>query len=156
MFFGITIFSRKNLRLLLLFFLQGSRSSSKSSSCGMEESWYITPPPCFVSGPYETKPSSLENLLIEQPGPHYIGYVDTIEKLRLLGEKDEMTSEKCELKTVKKQKNTSFKPTPTKEKENSQTDDKRRMILEVHEQKKMVNTYQSQINSAQKVRFSKW
>lgn len=119
----------------------------------MEESWYITPPPCFVSAPYETKPSSLENLLIEQPGPHFIGYVATIEKLRLLGDdKNHPTSEKCESKMTSKQKK-SAKLTP-KEKENSQTDDKRRMLLEVHEQRKMINTYQSQINSAQKVGLS--
>lgn len=34
----------------------------------MEESWFVTPPPCFVAEPYDTKPSSLENLLIENPG----------------------------------------------------------------------------------------
>lgn len=116
----------------------------------MEESWYITPPPCFVSGPYETKPSSFENLLIEQPGPYYI---DIIEKLRLLGDvKDESSSEKCESKvTNKKEKITNFKTVPIKE--HQQIEDKRRVLLEVHEQKKMINTYQSQINSAQKVRL---
>lgn len=46
-----------------------SRSPSRSSSqCFMEESWFVTPPPCFVAEPYDTKPSSLENLLIENPG----------------------------------------------------------------------------------------
>ncbi|GJQ70956.1 hypothetical protein Trydic_g872 [Trypoxylus dichotomus] len=34
----------------------------------MEESWYITPPPCFTSaGPIIVETSPLENLLIEHP-----------------------------------------------------------------------------------------
>nr|CAH7719835.1 unnamed protein product [Callosobruchus chinensis] len=48
-----------------------TRSSSTSSlpSCtAMEESWFVTPPPCFTSaGPVHVETSPLENLLIEHP-----------------------------------------------------------------------------------------
>ncbi|KAJ8950629.1 hypothetical protein NQ318_010828 [Aromia moschata] len=48
-----------------------TRSSSTSSlPCvsNMEESWFITPPPCFTStGPIIMRTSPLENLLIEHP-----------------------------------------------------------------------------------------
>lgn len=47
-----------------------SRSSSASSlpCLSLEESWYITPPPCFTSaGPVRMETSPLENLLIEHP-----------------------------------------------------------------------------------------
>lgn len=34
----------------------------------MEESWFVTPPPCFTStGPINMETSPLENLLIEHP-----------------------------------------------------------------------------------------
>nr|XP_018899319.1 PREDICTED: LOW QUALITY PROTEIN: tumor protein p53-inducible nuclear protein 2 [Bemisia tabaci] len=49
---------------------QVSRSSSASSlpCLSLEESWYITPPPCFTSaGPAHLETSPLENLLIEHP-----------------------------------------------------------------------------------------
>ncbi|MBN3295336.1 tumor protein p53-inducible nuclear protein 1 [Amia ocellicauda] len=39
-------------------------------SCGLEESWFITPPPCFTAGgraPVLLETSPLENLLIEHP-----------------------------------------------------------------------------------------
>ncbi|XP_047584182.1 tumor protein p53-inducible nuclear protein 1 isoform X2 [Lutra lutra] len=39
-------------------------------SCPMEESWFITPPPCFTAGGLTTlkvETSPLENLLIEHP-----------------------------------------------------------------------------------------
>lgn len=44
-------------------------SSTSSLPCNiMEESWYITPPPCFTSaGPIIVETSPLENLLIEHP-----------------------------------------------------------------------------------------
>ncbi|KAK9730512.1 DOR family [Popillia japonica] len=44
-------------------------SSTSSLPCiNMEESWYITPPPCFASaGPIILETSPLENLLIEHP-----------------------------------------------------------------------------------------
>lgn len=47
-----------------------SRSSSMSSlpCTTMEESWFVTPPPCFTSaGPVHMETSPLENLLIEHP-----------------------------------------------------------------------------------------
>ncbi|XP_017775033.1 PREDICTED: tumor protein p53-inducible nuclear protein 1 isoform X2 [Nicrophorus vespilloides] len=48
-----------------------SRTSSSSSlrcPSSMEESWFLTPPPCFVSaGPVHMETSPLENLLIEHP-----------------------------------------------------------------------------------------
>ncbi|XP_031346218.1 tumor protein p53-inducible nuclear protein 1 [Photinus pyralis] len=47
-----------------------TRSSSASSlRCAtMEDSWFVTPPPCFTSaGPVHMETSPLENLLIEHP-----------------------------------------------------------------------------------------
>lgn len=47
-----------------------TRSSSTSSLpySNMEESWFLTPPPCFTSaGPIYMETSPLENLLIEHP-----------------------------------------------------------------------------------------
>lgn len=47
-----------------------TRSSSTSSlpCTSMEESWFVTPPPCFTSaGPIHMETSPLENLLIEHP-----------------------------------------------------------------------------------------
>ncbi|XP_064420705.1 uncharacterized protein LOC135352573 [Latimeria chalumnae] len=38
--------------------------------CGMEESWFVTPPPCFTAeceGPVKVESSPMENLLIEHP-----------------------------------------------------------------------------------------
>jgi len=40
------------------------------ATCGLEESWFITPPPCFMAGgraPVLLETSPLENLLIEHP-----------------------------------------------------------------------------------------
>ncbi|XP_027005619.1 tumor protein p53-inducible nuclear protein 1 isoform X1 [Tachysurus fulvidraco] len=40
------------------------------AECGLEESWFITPPPCFTAGgrgPVLLETSPLENLLIEHP-----------------------------------------------------------------------------------------
>lgn len=40
------------------------------AACGLEESWFITPPPCFMAGgraPVLLETSPLENLLIEHP-----------------------------------------------------------------------------------------
>jgi hypothetical protein len=48
--------------------LARSRSHSVSSLPTLEESWFVTPPPCFTStGPIELETSPLENLLIEHP-----------------------------------------------------------------------------------------
>lgn len=48
-----------------------TRTSSTSSlpyTSNMEESWFVTPPPCFTSaGPIHMETSPLENLLIEHP-----------------------------------------------------------------------------------------
>ncbi|XP_066538641.1 tumor protein p53-inducible nuclear protein 1 isoform X2 [Hoplias malabaricus] len=41
-----------------------------NTECGLEESWFITPPPCFTAGgraPVLLETSPLENLLIEHP-----------------------------------------------------------------------------------------
>ncbi|TTA40573.1 N-acetylglucosamine-1-phosphodiester alpha-N-acetylglucosaminidase [Bagarius yarrelli] len=43
--------------------------------CGLEESWFITPPPCFTAGgrgPVLMETSPLENLLIEQPTEKHV------------------------------------------------------------------------------------
>lgn len=46
----------------------GTRSRSSSLDSGVEESWFVTPPPCFTStGPVTVETSPLENLLIEHP-----------------------------------------------------------------------------------------
>ncbi|XP_062923365.1 tumor protein p53-inducible nuclear protein 1 isoform X2 [Mobula hypostoma] len=53
--------------------LLGERSDScflQLDSCTLEESWFITPPPCFTAGgcaPVQMETSPLENLLIEHP-----------------------------------------------------------------------------------------
>lgn len=50
-----------------------SRTNSSASlpytgAMAMEESWFLTPPPCFISaGPVHMETSPLENLLIEHP-----------------------------------------------------------------------------------------
>ncbi|XP_071445730.1 uncharacterized protein TP53INP [Hetaerina americana] len=42
--------------------------SASSLPSSLEESWFLTPPPCFTStGPVHMETSSLENLLIEHP-----------------------------------------------------------------------------------------
>ncbi|XP_046391463.1 tumor protein p53-inducible nuclear protein 2 isoform X1 [Ischnura elegans] len=42
--------------------------SSSSLPSSLDESWFLTPPPCFTStGPVHMETSSLENLLIEHP-----------------------------------------------------------------------------------------
>ncbi|XP_034480561.1 uncharacterized protein LOC117786424 isoform X1 [Drosophila innubila] len=49
---------------------ESSGSSGKGHGAGvlMEESWYVTPPPCFTSiGPINMEASPFENLLIEHP-----------------------------------------------------------------------------------------
>uniref|UniRef100_A0A0A9WLF6 Tumor protein p53-inducible nuclear protein 1 n=1 Tax=Lygus hesperus TaxID=30085 RepID=A0A0A9WLF6_LYGHE len=48
----------------------GERRSSTASlpNMNLEESWFVTPPPCFTStGPVTVETSPLENLLIEHP-----------------------------------------------------------------------------------------
>ncbi|KAH8235036.1 hypothetical protein KR032_007949 [Drosophila birchii] len=48
----------------------GSDQASQGAGAGvlMEESWYVTPPPCFTSiGPINMETSPFENLLIEHP-----------------------------------------------------------------------------------------
>lgn len=46
----------------------GNRSRSSSLDSGVEESWFVTPPPCFTStAPVTVETSPLENLLIEHP-----------------------------------------------------------------------------------------
>lgn len=45
-----------------------SSASSLPNTYNMEESWFVTPPPCFTSsGPVVMRTSPLENLLIEHP-----------------------------------------------------------------------------------------
>lgn len=119
----------------------------------MEESWYITPPPCFVSGPYDTKPSSLENLLIEQPGVNFLNNNFTCKKANLRTEGKDSDQHKLPPKHLSKpikQKENIMK-TVAKEKEPPQHEEKRRQLLEIHEQKKFINSCQSQIHTAQKV-----
>ncbi|XP_028850744.1 tumor protein p53-inducible nuclear protein 2 isoform X1 [Denticeps clupeoides] len=49
----------------------GSRSDRSSSSglehCSMEESWFVTPPPCFTAEGATAETSPMEDLLIEHP-----------------------------------------------------------------------------------------
>lgn len=49
-------------------FTRTSSTSSLPCMSNMEESWFLTPPPCFTSaGPIHMETSPLENLLIEHP-----------------------------------------------------------------------------------------
>ncbi|XP_046867969.1 uncharacterized protein LOC6638709 isoform X1 [Drosophila willistoni] len=46
----------------------GSEQGGQANGVLMEESWYVTPPPCFTSiGPINMETSPFENLLIEHP-----------------------------------------------------------------------------------------
>ncbi|XP_014276389.1 tumor protein p53-inducible nuclear protein 2 isoform X2 [Halyomorpha halys] len=46
----------------------GTHSRSSSLDSAVEETWFVTPPPCFTStGPITVETSPLENLLIEHP-----------------------------------------------------------------------------------------
>lgn len=46
----------------------GSDQAGQGAGVLMEESWYVTPPPCFTSiGPINMETSPFENLLIEHP-----------------------------------------------------------------------------------------
>ncbi|KAJ3660723.1 hypothetical protein Zmor_005159 [Zophobas morio] len=48
--------------------LTRTNSASSLPRVPMEESWFLTPPPCFIStGPVHMETSPLENLLIEHP-----------------------------------------------------------------------------------------
>lgn len=48
--------------------LTRTNSTSSLPRVSMEESWFLTPPPCFIStGPVHMETSPLENLLIEHP-----------------------------------------------------------------------------------------
>ncbi|XP_051879756.1 tumor protein p53-inducible nuclear protein 1 isoform X1 [Pristis pectinata] len=64
-----TIFSPSTSSVELL----GNCSDScflQLDSCALEESWFITPPPCFTAGghaPVQVETSPMENLLIEHP-----------------------------------------------------------------------------------------
>lgn len=54
--------------LLPVLLTRTSSTSSLPCTSNMEESWFITPPPCFTSaGPIHMETSPLENLLIEHP-----------------------------------------------------------------------------------------
>ncbi|KAJ8971244.1 hypothetical protein NQ314_000806 [Rhamnusium bicolor] len=47
---------------------RASSTSSLPCTSNMEDSWFVTPPPCFTSaGPIHMETSPLENLLIEHP-----------------------------------------------------------------------------------------
>ncbi|XP_017053357.1 uncharacterized protein LOC108096333 isoform X1 [Drosophila ficusphila] len=47
---------------------QGQGHGQQGANVLMEESWYVTPPPCFTSiGPINMETSPFENLLIEHP-----------------------------------------------------------------------------------------
>lgn len=49
---------------------EDGEEDEESSNCALEESWFITPPPCFTAGgraPVLLETSPLENLLIEHP-----------------------------------------------------------------------------------------
>lgn len=131
------------------YFIQESRSSSKSSLYNMEDSWCITPSPCFVSGPYETKPSSLENLLIEQPGLNFLNTNFSSQKTQNNVSDQHKLPPKHLSKQLKQKEN--IMKNETKEKEQPQCEEKRRQLIEIHEQKKFINACQSQINTAQKV-----
>ncbi|KFV69198.1 Tumor protein p53-inducible nuclear protein 1 [Dryobates pubescens] len=61
-------------------------------SCPMEESWFITPPPCFTAGGLTTikvETSPMENLLIEHPSMSVYAVHDTCHGLNETGCGDE-------------------------------------------------------------------
>ncbi|XP_016317535.1 tumor protein p53-inducible nuclear protein 2-like isoform X1 [Sinocyclocheilus anshuiensis] len=43
------------------------RGSSSCSDCSMDESWFVTPPPCFTAEGATAEASPMEDLLIEHP-----------------------------------------------------------------------------------------
>lgn len=45
----------------------GVNAPSDSTPCGLDESWFITPPPCFTAEGAPTEASPMEDLLIEHP-----------------------------------------------------------------------------------------
>ncbi|XP_021398906.1 tumor protein p53-inducible nuclear protein 1 isoform X4 [Lonchura striata] len=61
-------------------------------SCPMEESWFITPPPCFTAGGLTTikvETSPMENLLIEHPSMSVYAVHNTCHSLNETGCADE-------------------------------------------------------------------
>ncbi|NXR62468.1 T53I1 protein, partial [Rhadina sibilatrix] len=61
-------------------------------SCPMEESWFITPPPCFTAGGLTTikvETSPMENLLIEHPSMSVYAVHNTCHSLNETGCEDE-------------------------------------------------------------------
>ncbi|XP_017585876.1 PREDICTED: tumor protein p53-inducible nuclear protein 1 isoform X5 [Corvus brachyrhynchos] len=61
-------------------------------SCPMEESWFITPPPCFTAGGLTTlkvETSPMENLLIEHPSMSVYAVHNTCHSLNETGCGDE-------------------------------------------------------------------
>lgn len=45
----------------------GANALSDPTSCGLDESWFITPPPCFTAEGAPAEASPMEDLLIEHP-----------------------------------------------------------------------------------------
>ncbi|TSX72108.1 Tumor protein p53-inducible nuclear protein 2 [Bagarius yarrelli] len=45
----------------------GANAPSDSTPCGLDESWFITPPPCFTAEGAPAEASPMEDLLIEHP-----------------------------------------------------------------------------------------
>lgn len=45
----------------------GGSSSGGLERCGMDESWFVTPPPCFTAEGATAETSPMEDLLIEHP-----------------------------------------------------------------------------------------
>ncbi|XP_046725509.1 tumor protein p53-inducible nuclear protein 2 isoform X2 [Silurus meridionalis] len=45
----------------------GANAPSDSAPCGLDESWFITPPPCFTAEGAPAEASPMEDLLIEHP-----------------------------------------------------------------------------------------
>lgn len=45
----------------------GAKSLSDLALCGLDESWFITPPPCFTAEGVPAEASPMEDLLIEHP-----------------------------------------------------------------------------------------
>lgn len=47
--------------------LLSERGSRSCSDCSMDESWFVTPPPCFTAEGATAEASPMEDLLIEHP-----------------------------------------------------------------------------------------
>ncbi|XP_043922507.1 tumor protein p53-inducible nuclear protein 1 [Protopterus annectens] len=76
------------------------------NSCPLEESWFITPPPCFTAvglAGVQVETSPLENLLIEHPSMSVYGICNVHHRLKESGSRS-VESEMSDLRTATQNK----------------------------------------------------